>query len=706
MLEMATHLVFAPNEINPEVRRLPLELYGNLPIDPAWTKDETVRLVEQVNNQGPRWPIIATALAKSPEQCLARYAALIKVIPSDSANAAAVALRSSAGSADMKIKAEPTGAPSPTIPAAGAPGTAAAPTTTTAPSPGGPLVVKKRNRRPANQIQRLYKCDVPGCSKSYGTEGSLRTHAMLKHNHANLSGVANRGRRNSLPTPGQVPAYNSSRRKSIHDVLLQQQAVQGAGRPGSSPLMHSTDSLVHASASFGSPPASPFSTSSYPDSPESYLSDSSQQSDVDALQAPGARRHSVPPSASASSPPPPATAGVPLPMSGSGGAPPEDPSQSRRFSMPPAMPPQSPIAPPPPGAANPMAVPPSFGPLGTHSIGISPSPQTFVPIDLKSLKFANNHLIVNNSPHQLKYSQLPIVMLSIGSWHRTTSGKCGDLLARFSFYESKFTWEMEHNQSSYEPVMNRIDVPFDDVVGLGVESLDDGTAIFTVETNRPPQFFVAVQESHGAMMWSPTKDFTGGEASNFRRHIVHFFSGALNAPLEFLLGTNPRMAQMAKTGLMPDSPLLFPAVTSPSHLASDSYFRSQEAVAAMNHSPKLSLAAVQRGGMFGGMPHFPGVDHPMPPNDFSINSLVSGHGLPDQPDDATSWLTTEIPKISMEDSKSHLEHRRSKVCGHTVETPCDCEWNFLEPLSDLHSGHVHMSMPTMSEDDFISSVLQ
>lgn len=40
---------------------------------------------------------------------------------------------------------------------------------------------KKRVRRCANEIQRKYICQVSGCEKSYGTEGSMAQHMKLKH---------------------------------------------------------------------------------------------------------------------------------------------------------------------------------------------------------------------------------------------------------------------------------------------------------------------------------------------------------------------------------------------------------------------------------------------------------------------------------------------------------------------------------------------
>ena len=40
---------------------------------------------------------------------------------------------------------------------------------------------KRRNRRNADEINRLYRCEITGCDKSYGSEGTLAQHYRTKH---------------------------------------------------------------------------------------------------------------------------------------------------------------------------------------------------------------------------------------------------------------------------------------------------------------------------------------------------------------------------------------------------------------------------------------------------------------------------------------------------------------------------------------------
>jgi len=39
----------------------------------------------------------------------------------------------------------------------------------------------KKRRRKRDEIERSFKCPINGCTKSYGSEGALKTHVKLKH---------------------------------------------------------------------------------------------------------------------------------------------------------------------------------------------------------------------------------------------------------------------------------------------------------------------------------------------------------------------------------------------------------------------------------------------------------------------------------------------------------------------------------------------
>jgi len=71
---------------------------------------------------------------------------------------------------------------------------------------------RKRYRRPASEISRHFHCPVPGCGKSYGSEGSMLQHVKNKHKEFEMP-PNNSKRRNAgagyavplLPNPQKEP---------------------------------------------------------------------------------------------------------------------------------------------------------------------------------------------------------------------------------------------------------------------------------------------------------------------------------------------------------------------------------------------------------------------------------------------------------------------------------------------------------------------
>ena len=95
----------------------------------------------------------------------------------------------------------------------------------------------KRKRRTAHEIERNYICSYKGCSKSYGSEGSLNQHMKNKHSEyyqqyvENLGlsgGVIDRSKEfeNSYDESEESESYSSSKntsqmqsRKRKHDEI-------------------------------------------------------------------------------------------------------------------------------------------------------------------------------------------------------------------------------------------------------------------------------------------------------------------------------------------------------------------------------------------------------------------------------------------------------------------------------------------------------
>lgn len=52
-----------------------------------------------------------------------------------------------------------------------------------------PDAKKKRFRRPADKIERYFKCPAADCNKAYGSEGSLYQHIKIKHPAFNIKSI-------------------------------------------------------------------------------------------------------------------------------------------------------------------------------------------------------------------------------------------------------------------------------------------------------------------------------------------------------------------------------------------------------------------------------------------------------------------------------------------------------------------------------------
>jgi len=53
---------------------------------------------------------------------------------------------------------------------------------------------KKRHRRKASQIERMFKCQEKHCNRSYGTEGALKMHIKIKHPYVHYDTKYSKGK--------------------------------------------------------------------------------------------------------------------------------------------------------------------------------------------------------------------------------------------------------------------------------------------------------------------------------------------------------------------------------------------------------------------------------------------------------------------------------------------------------------------------------
>jgi hypothetical protein len=142
------------------------------------------------------------------------------------------------------------------------------------------------------------------------------------------------------------------------------------------------------------------------------------------------------------------------------------------------------------------------------------------------------------APVSARYSDIPLLLMSVGTWEKR-SLFCGDTMARFSYEERKFVWEIYNFNSLFA----RMEVPFDNVVSFEHET-HDNTAKLTIELSTPPSLFEGVIQAHKPTTWKPTGDFTGGQAFSASKHTLHLLKASLAQPLEHLLSVEPHFKRI------------------------------------------------------------------------------------------------------------------------------------------------------------------
>ena len=114
-------------------------------------------------------------------------------------------------------------------------------------------------------------------------------------------------------------------------------------------------------------------------------------------------------------------------------------------------------------------------------------------------------------------------------------------MARIQFTDKAFEWEITTVEGR-----EKILIPFDDVSGFGL-ARRGLNALVTFELSRPPSFH---QYLHKTPCWTPTEDFTGGQASRCRRHVLKFAEGTME-PFHHIGEVDSRLGKLSQTGLAP-----------------------------------------------------------------------------------------------------------------------------------------------------------
>ncbi|KAJ0436448.1 hypothetical protein HanHA300_Chr16g0590931 [Helianthus annuus] len=137
---------------------------------------------------------------------------------------------------------------------------------------------------------------------------------------------------------------------------------------------------------------------------------------------------------------------------------------------------------------------------------------------------------------KLKASNFPASLLKIGTWEYTSKHE-GDLVAKCYFAKHKLVWEVLDGG-----LKNKIEIQWSDITALKATYPDDGPGTLDIVLTRQPLFFRETNpQPRKHTLWQATSDFTGGQASKHRRHILQCPQGLLGKHYEKLIQCDPRL---------------------------------------------------------------------------------------------------------------------------------------------------------------------
>ncbi|XP_075666748.1 uncharacterized protein LOC142636416 isoform X1 [Castanea sativa] len=178
-------------------------------------------------------------------------------------------------------------------------------------------------------------------------------------------------------------------------------------------------------------------------------------------------------------------------------------------------------------------------PLGLH---LRKSPSLLDLIQIRLLSHQNTHNNNNNNNNdKLKASNFLASLLRIGTWEYKSKYE-GELVAKCYFAKHKLVWEVLDGS-----LKNKIEILWSDIVAIKAIYPDDGPGTLDVVLSRRPLFFrEANPQPRKHTLWQASSDFTGGQASVYRRHFLQCPQGMLGKHFEKLIQCNPRLSFLSQ----------------------------------------------------------------------------------------------------------------------------------------------------------------
>uniref|UniRef100_A0A0E0CSG4 TRF2/HOY1 PH-like domain-containing protein n=1 Tax=Oryza meridionalis TaxID=40149 RepID=A0A0E0CSG4_9ORYZ len=213
---------------------------------------------------------------------------------------------------------------------------------------------------------------------------------------------------------------------------------------------------------------------------------------------------------------------------------------------------------PPPPSLQDMHILDGSSPLGLR-LRKSPSLLELIQMKLamentKKKDIKSRSLIASE---RVKASNFAADFLKIGTWECTSQYE-GDLVAKCYFAKHKLVWEVLD-----AGLKRKIEIQWSDIIALKATCPENGIGTLDLVLARPPTFFKETDpQPRKHTLWQVASDFTGGQASINRRHILQCQSSLLSKNFEKLIQCDQRLNYLSLQPYMIDSPVFRPKTES------------------------------------------------------------------------------------------------------------------------------------------------
>lgn len=142
---------------------------------------------------------------------------------------------------------------------------------------------------------------------------------------------------------------------------------------------------------------------------------------------------------------------------------------------------------------------------------------------------------------RLKASNFPATFLKIGAWEYTSEYE-GDLVAKCYYAKHKIVWEVMDCG-----LKSKIEIQWAHISALKATCPEEGYGTLDLVVSEPPIFFKETDpQPRKHTIWQAASDFTGGQASMHRRHILQCSPSLLSRHFEKLVQCDKRLNQLSQ----------------------------------------------------------------------------------------------------------------------------------------------------------------